>query len=116
VALRVFETEADIVDRDDKNVDGRSNSSRSSKDVPARIPGLCSEDKGPLLKATSYPKIKLDPIEHQAYMWVTEEEVVRDLHMDGFPFVSISQKNTMLEGFRMLEAGLEPAESETIVT
>jgi len=114
--LRIFVTEADIVNRDDKNVDGRLNSSRSFKDVPARIRGLCTEDKGPRLKAAGYPKIKLDPIEHQAYMWVTEEDVVRDLHMDGFPFVSISQKNTMLEGFQTMKAGLESAGPETTVT
>ncbi|KAF2091456.1 hypothetical protein K490DRAFT_31235 [Saccharata proteae CBS 121410] len=50
--------------------------------------------------------VKLDPIEHQNFLWATEEEIRRGevggLHLD---FVSPDQVAVMLEGFRIIRSG-----------
>ena len=46
-------------------------------------------------------EIRLDPEEHQDYKWVTEQE----LREDRYPIITGEQKEVMLEGFGLREAG-----------
>lgn len=46
-------------------------------------------------------EVRLDPEEHQDYRWVTEQEI----REDRYPITSREQKEVMLEGFRLREAG-----------
>ncbi|KAF2452749.1 NUDIX hydrolase domain-like protein [Lineolata rhizophorae] len=49
-----------------------------------------------------FPAVRLDPKEHQDYVWAREEDVRRGA-TDGFalPFVSKAMQDTILEGFRL---------------
>ncbi|KAH7072541.1 NUDIX hydrolase domain-like protein [Paraphoma chrysanthemicola] len=47
-------------------------------------------------------KVTLDPVEHQRYLWASEEEVVRDLVGDiKLAYVSPPNKTVKLEAFRL---------------
>ena len=52
--------------------------------------------------AIPFISICLDPIEHQDFRWITEEEVrSNEGHESGLQFISAEQKSVILEAFRL---------------
>ncbi|KAK6072414.1 nudix domain protein [Seiridium cupressi] len=53
--------------------------------------------------AQGAPEVKLDPEEHEAFVWATEEDVLANCHGDiMFTWISENQRQTILEAFKML--------------
>ena len=71
----------------------------------------CTPRNHDLSYASSYPQaieITLDPVEHQAYKWVTEEEVKISGPAEGcLKLVSEDQRQVILQAFQMHEAGVQ---------
>jgi hypothetical protein len=56
--------------------------------------------------------IALDPIEHQHFLWASEDEVVNDLVAEGnisLKYISQENKNVKLEAFKLRREAAAPA-------
>jgi 8-oxo-dGTP pyrophosphatase MutT (NUDIX family) len=63
------------------------------------------EEAGPQSNLHQKPVVKLDPVEHQRFLWVTQEEIARRWSNNTkFSFTSEAQRVLMLEAFRRRKA------------